>query len=136
MNDQERKDMIIRNAAKLTDEDRVEVAKRILEGTPVPDVVKRVAVVLPIAELVVGRKMDRSREQDNVTIRRMVTYRLLHEGFRVSHIAHAIGVSHSTAILYAKQMQNSYDEPIFYAKELRMYARFNDAVEEADSHVE
>ena len=136
MDNRDRKDMIIRTAAKLPEEDRAEVARRILEETPVPDAVKRLAVILPVAERVVGRKMGRSRDRDNVTIRRIVSARLQNEGFRISHIAQAVGVNHSTAILYAKQMQNAYDEPIFYAKELRMYARFSEAVEEADRHVE
>ena len=83
MNNEERKDMIIRNAAKLPDEERVEVAKRILEDTPVPDVVKRLAVILPIAEDIVGRKMGNSRESDNVTIRRMVAFRLKHSSCHV-----------------------------------------------------
>lgn len=136
MNNEERKDMIIRNAAKLTNEERVDLAKRILEDTPVPDVVKRFAVILPIAEDIVGRKMGNSRDSDNVTIRRMVAYRLKEEGFRHYHIGQAMGVNHSTVLHYIRTMEDAFDEPIFYAGDILQYARFKDAVEEADGHVE
>ena len=136
MNNEERKDIIIRNAAKLPDEERVEVAKRILEDTPVPDVVKRLAVILPIAEDVVGRKMGSSRDSDNVTIRRMVAYRLKEEGFRHYHIGQAMGVNHSTVLYYVRTMKDAFDEPIFYEQDIRRYMRFKEAVEEADRDVE
>lgn len=136
MDNKDRKDMIIRNAAKLSEEDRVEVARRIMEETPVPDAVKRMAVVLPAAEKVVGRKLGRSRDRDNVTIRRIVSARLQNEGFRISHIAQAVGVNHSTVLFYLRQMRDIFDEPIFYADDIRLFMKFNDAVEEADSHVE
>ncbi len=136
MDNRERQDIIIRNAAKLTDQERIDVAKRIIEETPVPDVVKRLAVVLPIAEHVVGRKMDGSRKSDNVAIRRMVAFRLKEEGFRNYHIGQAMGMNHSTILHYVRTMENAFDEPIFYAGDIRQYVRFKDAVEEADRHVE
>lgn len=136
MDNKQRQDLIVRNAAKLTNEERVDLAKRILEETPVPDVVKRFAVILPIAEDIVGRKMGSSRKSDNVTIRRMVAYRLKEEGFRHYHIGQAMGVNHATVLHYVRTMENAFDEPIFYAGDIRQYVRFKEAVEEADRHVE
>ena len=136
MDNRERQDLIIRNAAKLTNEERVDLAKRILEETPVPDVVKRFAVILPIAEDIVGRKMGSSRESDNVTIRRMVAYRLKEEGFRLTEIARAMKMNHSTILHYAHQMSDMFDEPIFYAGDILKYIKFSESVEEADRDVE
>ena len=50
MDNKQRQDLIIRNAAKLSQEEREAVAERILEETPVPMVDERFAKLLGIAE--------------------------------------------------------------------------------------
>lgn len=136
MDSYQRTELIIRNAAKLTEEERMEVAKRILEETPQPTADKRFALMLPIAEEIVGRKMDASRDSDCVTVRRICAFRMMEEGLRVAHIASAMGKHHSTILHYIKQMKDAFDEPIFYAGDIRQYIRFTEAVEEAEHHVE
>lgn len=136
MDSNQRSELIIRNAAKLTEQERMEVAKRILERTPVPTADKRYALMLPIAEETVGRRMSRTRDRDNVTIRRICAYRMMEEGLRISHIAQAMGMHHATVLHYIRQMKDSFDEPIFYAEDIRQYIKFAEAVEEAEHHVE
>ena len=136
MNNEERKDIIIRNAAKLTQEEREAVAERILEETPVPPVEERYAKLLGIAEEVAGRTMTSTRDWENVSIRRMVAYRMREEGFRLSHIARAMHLHHSTVLYYVRTMKDAFDEPIFYEQDIRRYMRFKEAVEEADRDVE
>jgi uncharacterized protein (DUF488 family) len=136
MDNKQRQDIIVRNAAKLTKEEREAVAERILEETPVPPVEERYAKLLGIAEEVAGHTMTSTRDWENVSIRRMVAYRMKEEGFRVLHVARAMGMHHTTVMHYIAQMKDMFDEPIFYAVDIRKYIQFTEAVEEADRHVE
>ena len=134
MDSNQRAELIVRNAAKLTEQERMEVAMRIMEKNPTAE--RRYALMLPIAEEIVGRKMDSSRHSDCVTIRRLCAYRMMEEGLRLSHIAWAMGKHHSTVLHYVQQMKDAFDEPIFFAGDIRQYIRFTEAVEEAERHVE
>ena len=58
------------------------------------------------------------------------------EGFRLSHIARAMHLHHSTVLHYIRQMKDIFDEPIFYAVDIRKYVDFTEAVEEAERDVE
>ena len=136
MDNKQRQDLIVRNASKLTREEREAVAERILEETPVPQVEERYAKLLGIAEEVAGRTMTSTRDWENVSIRRMVAYRMKEEGFRVLHVARAMGMHHTTVMHYIAQMKDMFDEPIFYAVDIRKYIQFTEAVEEADRDVE
>ncbi len=136
MDNRERQDLIVRNAAKLSKEEREAVAERILQETPVPAYQDRFVKLLGIAEDVTGRTMTRTRDWENVEIRRMVAYRMSEEGFRVTPIARAMGMHHSTILHYIRQMADMFDEPIFYADDIRRYINFSDAVGEADRDVE
>jgi DNA-binding NarL/FixJ family response regulator len=136
MDNKQRQDLIIRNAAKLSQEEREAVAERILEETPVPMVDERFAKLLGIAEEVAGHTMTSTRDWENVSIRRMVAYRMREEGFRLSHIARAMHLHHSTVLHYIRQMNDIFDEPIFYAVDIRKYVEFSESVEEADRDVE
>ena len=136
MDNKQRQDLIIRNAAKLSQEEREAVAERILEETPVPMVDERFAKLLGIAEDVAGHTMTSTRDWENVSIRRMVAYRMREEGFRLSHIARAMGKHHTTILHYIRQMEDVFDEPIFYAPDIIKYGEFSEAVEEADRDVE
>ena len=136
MDNKQRQDIIVRNAAKLTREEREAVAERILEETPVPPVDERFAKLLGIAEEVAGHTMTSTRDWENVSIRRMVAYRMKEEGFRLSHIARAMHLHHSTVLHYIRQMNDMFDEPIFYAGDILKYIKFSESVEEAEHHVE
>ena len=136
MDNRERQEQIVRSAAKLTQAEREAVAERILEETPVPMVDERFAKLLGIAEEVAGHTMTSTRDWENVSIRRMVAYRMKEEGFRLSHIARAMHLHHSTVLHYIRQMKDIFDEPIFYAVDIRKYVDFTEAVEEAERDVE
>jgi retron-type reverse transcriptase len=51
----------------------------------------------------------------------MVAYRMREEGFRLSHIARAMHLHHSTVLHYIRQMKDMFDEPIFYAVDIRKF---------------
>lgn len=136
MDTTERIEFVVRTAARLAPEDREAVARRIMEETPVPKADARYAALLAVAEDVTNHTMTRTRDFENVAIRRMVSFRMREEGFHVSDIARAMGMHHASVVHYCAQMRDALDEPIFYANDLRQYARFKDAVEEADRDVE
>lgn len=136
MDNRQRQDLIIRNAAKLSDEERAAVVERIMEETPTPIVDERFSKLLGIAEEVMDHTMTRTRDWVNVAIRRMVAYRMKEEGFRLTEIARAMKMNHSTILHYAHQMSDMFDEPIFYAGDILKYIKFSEAVEEADKDVE
>lgn len=80
--------------------------------------------------------MLKTRDWENVTIRRMVAYRMKEEGFRLTDIARAMKMHHSTILHYVNQMKDIFDVPIFYATDIRKYIQFTEAVGEADQDVE
>ena len=127
MDNRERQEQIVRSAAKLTQAEREAIAERILEETPIQAVDKRYAKLLGIA---------RTRDWANVAIRRMVAFRMKEEGIRLTDIARAMGMNHSTILHYVHQMKDMFDEPIFYAGDIRKYVEFSESVEEADRDVE
>lgn len=135
METEQKVNLIIRNAAKLPYSQRVKVAEQIMthcvkaDRTDADD---RYAVLLPIAEEVVGRQMTASRDAGNVMIRRFVAYRMRKEGYHLQDIAHAMGMNHSTIVYYARQMRNCFDEPVFYAGELALYMRFSEYIADED----
>lgn len=136
MDNTDRINLVVRTAAKLTQEDREQVARRILEETPVQQADKRFALLLECAEEVTGHTMLKTRDWENVTIRRMVAYRMKEEGFRLTDIARAMNMHHSTILHYVNQMKDIFDVPIFYATDIRKYIQFTEAVGEADQDVE
>lgn len=136
MDNRERQEQIVRSAAKLTQAEREAIAERILEETPIQAVDKRYAKLLGIAEEVMDHTMLRTRDWTNVAIRRMVAFRMKEEGIRLTDIARAMGMNHSTILHYVHQMKDMFDEPIFYAGDIRKYIKFTESVEEADRDVE
>lgn len=132
MGTEQRADLIVRNAAKLPYEERVKIAERIMTQCAAKRTIadERYAVLLPIAEEVVGQKMTSCRFAPNVMIRRFVAYRMRKEGYHIQDIARAMGMHHSTIIHYSHQMQDCFDEPIFYAGEIALYMRFSEYVED------
>ncbi len=133
MDSNERMELVVRTAAKLTQEDRQRVAERILEETPVHRSDKRFAILLGIAEEAAGRPMRRTREWENVAIRRIVAYRMKQEGFHVSDIARALDLNHATILHYIRQMKDVFELPVYYHQDVELYTRF---IELVDSHVE
>lgn len=128
-------DIIVRNAARLPYSQRVKVAEKIMTqcvkaNRTAAD--ERYAVLLPIAEEVVGKQMTASRDARNVMIRRFVAYRMRKEGYHLQDIAHAMGMNHSTIVYYSRQMKNCFDEPVFYAGDLALYMRFSEYIADED----
>lgn len=134
MDNDKRADIIVRSAARLPYQERAEVARRILEERPEarPTAEERYAELLPVAESVIGKRMDQSRGIYDVMIRRFVAFRLRSEGYAYTDIAAAMGRHHSTVIHYVRTMQDCFDEPIFYASDLNLYMCFA----EGAGHVE
>lgn len=127
MDSSQRTELIVRNAAKLTKDERISLARRLIEQPetiPQVQAERRFSFLLPIAEEVVGKKMERRRNTEDVLIRQFIAYKMRDEGLHVSDIARAMGIHHATVIHYVKQMKNFFDEPIFYMKELGQYCKF------------
>lgn len=138
MDSNKRADLIFRNAAKLSYEERADVARRILEDAPAPRATaeERYGALLCIAEMVVGKQMTQSRNLYDVMIRRFVAYRLRNEGYVFTDIARAMGKHYTTVMHYVRIMRDCFDEPIFYASDINLYMSFDEAVGEAEEHVE
>ena len=136
MDSSQRTELIVRNAAKLTKDERISLARRLIEQPetiPQVQAEQRFSFLLPIAEEVVGKKMERRRNTEDVLIRQFIAYKMRDEGLHVSDIARAMGIHHATVIHYVKQMRNCFDEPIFYAKELENYFRFSEYVKDEEA---
>lgn len=129
----QRAELIVRNAIKLPYQDRAKVAQRILdqpEDGQKESARKRYALLLSVAEEVFERKMTRSRSMNDVMIRRFIAYKMRKEGYYLVDIAKAMGMDHSTIVHYVKQMKDCFDEPIFYAGDIALYMRFSEYVED------
>lgn len=82
------------------------------------------------AEHVVGCRVDGTRRAASVMIRRFVAYRMRQEGFTIMDISRTMKVNHATVFHYVKQMQTSFDLPVYYARDLEMYHKFEDRINE------
>ena len=97
-------------------------------------IIVRYSFLVNVAEAAIGHKMDADRKKaGDVMVRMFVAYRMHTEGFSYTDIGMVMGHNHSTVIHYVRQMQDCFDEPIFYANDLNLYVSFNEAVEEADN---
>lgn len=133
MDSSQRTELIVRNAAKLTKDERISLARRLIEQPetiPQVQAERRFSFLLPIAEEVVGKKMERRRNTEDVLIRQFIAYKMRDEGLHVSDIARAMGIHHATVFHYVKQMQTCFDLPVYYARDLEMYHKFEDRINE------
>ena len=136
MTDSQRADIIIRNASRLPMEERKNLAKQILErpdAIPEFEAEKKMELLLPIAEKIVGQKMGFTRGADDVKIRSFVSYYMWRGGQSVTQIGRAFGMHHSSIINYVNKVRDYFDLPVFYAKEVEEYLRFKeiaDGIEE------
>lgn len=128
MSDDERIELVVRTASKLTQEDRELVAERILEETPIRKTEERFSQLLGIAEEVTGHTMRKTRDRQDVAIRRIVAYRMKEEGFRVSDIARTMGYNHSTILHYFSQMRDCFELPVYYHNDIELYTRFIETI--------
>ncbi len=129
MTDSQRADVIIRNASRLPMEERKELAKQMLEredALPELEAEKKMSLLLPIAEKIVGQKMGYTRGADDVKIRAFVSHYMWKGGQTVTQIGRAFGMHHSTIINYIKKVRDYFDVPVFYAKEVEEYLRFKE----------
>lgn len=124
----ERMELVVRTASKLSQEDRIKVAERILdtEDAPAGKAAARALELFTVAEQVVGCKVDGSRKASSVMIRRFVAWRMRTEGFILMDIARALNVNHATVYHYLRQMQTCFELPFYYHRDIEMYTRFEE----------
>ena len=130
MDSNQRSELIVRTAAKLSPEDRVRVAERILETQDTSKV--RYETLVKAAEATLGRKMDGSRKAASVTIRRFVAWKMRQEGYTFYEIAGAMGVDHSTVHHYIRVMREELELPSVFRNDIELYHVFNDITKYAD----
>lgn len=127
---------VYKRAAALSMEDKAELVGMLKESIENPRVVispaERYQVLLGFSEAVWGKKLTASKSGDDVRIRMFVSNKMREEGFSYSDIGRAMGRSYCAIISHVKRMGDMFDEPIFYALELRKYAQFVDMVKEND----
>ena len=110
MEPNERMELVVRTASKLSQEDRIKVAERILDTgeAPAGKAAARCIELCTVAEQVVGCKVDGTRRASSVMIRRFVAWRMRTEGFILMDIARALNVNHATVYHYLRQMQTCF----------------------------
>ena len=126
----ERMELVVRTAAKLSPEDRIKVAERIIEspGDEHPDTQARYLELIRAAERVVGMKVDGTRRASSVMIRRFCAFRLREEGHFVVDIGKTIGVNHATVCHYVRQMEACFELPFYYHRDLELYTQFMEEI--------
>jgi len=132
MDNIERMDYVVRTAAKLTPEDRMKVAERILEVGETPDrkATSRWLALCPLAEAACGCRVDGTRRASSVMIRKFVAWRMKEEGYIHMDIARALGVNHATVYNYIRQMKICFELPVYYHRDIEMYTRFIEEIQE------
>jgi len=135
MEPDERMELAVKVAAKLSPEERRKVAERILEvgDGPAMNAQARLLALYAAAEKAVGCKVDGTRRASSVMIRRFCAWRLQEEGFIPSDISRAMSLNHATIYHYVRQMQACFELPFYYHRDLEMYTRF---IEELETNVE
>ena len=128
MEPNERMELVVRTASKLSQEDRIKVAERILDtgDAPAGKAAARCIELCTVAEQVVGCKVDGTRRASSVMIRRFVAWRMRTEGFILMDIARALNVNHATVYHYLRQMQTCFELPFYYHRDIEMYTRFEE----------
>lgn len=93
---------------------------------------ERYDVVLWAAQLAVGKQLCSGRAEEDVLIRVFTAYRLRLEGYSFGAIGKVMNRDHSTIIHYVrKRMADMTSIPGVYSKELSMYERMTELLEEA-----
>ena len=135
MEPEERMELAVRTAAKLSPEDRHRVAERILDvkDEPVFNAGDRYGALVSVAEGVLGCALDGTRRRSSVLIRRFVSWRMRQEGYTYYDIAAAMGVDHSTVHHNVRVMRDEFDMPSVFRNDIGLYHQFNETL---DSHVE
>ena len=128
----ERRELVVRTAAKLAPEERRRAAELILETQDGPQApaTARWIVLCAAAERAVGCRVDGTRRASSVMIRRFAAWRMKEEGFAITDVARAMGLNHATVYNYLRQMETCFELPVYYHRDVEAYARF---VEEVDA---
>lgn len=93
-------------------------------------IAERYKAVLSAAQKAVGKRLADGRRNDDVLIRLFAAYRLRLEGYSFDAIGKAMGRDHSTIIHYVrKKMADMLSLPNFYRRELKMYDKMNEILE-------
>jgi len=132
MTENERINRIVSMAAKFTQEERLDLAQKIASiRDEVPrDTYVRYQDLILDAEHVIGCRVDGTRRAASVMIRRFVAFRMRQEGFAIMDISRTMKVNHATVFHYVKQMQTCFDLPVYYARDLELYHKFEDQIDE------
>lgn len=120
METNERMELVVRTAAKLSPEDR-----------PERNAKARLMDLTVVAEVAVGCKVDGTRRASSVMIRRFCAWRMREEGFIPTDIARAMGVNHAAVYYYIRQMETCFELPVYYHRDIEMYTKF---IEELEAH--
>ena len=97
-----------------------------------PPISERYGIVLWAAQLAVGKQFCSGRAEEDVLIRVFTAYRLRLEGYSLDAIGKVMHRDHSTIIHYVrKKMADMLSVPGVYRKELDMYNKMNEILENA-----
>lgn len=132
MDNIERIEYVVRTAAKLTPEDRRRAAELILDTQ---DSTERSAAarwleLCAVAERAVGCRVDGTRRASSVMVRRFGAWRMREEGFIPTDIARAMALNHATIYHYIRQMETCFQLPVYYHRDIELYTRFIEELEE------
>lgn len=72
---------------------------------------KRYNEVKSVAEALMGKKIDDSRNADNILMKMAICYVMSNEGAGEVSIASAVGKDHSTVNYYKKKVKEMMDAP-------------------------
>lgn len=110
-----------------------EVLKKVRGDTEFkPPISERYAIILYAAQLAVGKQLCSGRAEDDVLIRVFTAYRLRKEGYSLGAIGNVMHRDHSTVTHYIrKKMADMMSVPGVYRRELEMYDKMNEILDNA-----
>ena len=129
MNSEERADLIVRSAEKLTSDERADLLERI-SAIRDREAATAYAHLVPAAEKAVGATMLRTRDSRSVMIRRFVALRMRKDGYSIHEIAGAMGIDHSTVSHYIRTMKAAFELPNVFRNDIQLYHDFTNIANE------
>lgn len=129
MNSEERADLIVRSAEKLTSDERADLLERI-SAIRDREAATAYAHLVPAAEKAVGATMLRTRDCRSVMIRRFVALRMREDGYSIHEIAGAMGIDHSTVSHYIRMMKAAFELPSVFRNDIQLYHDFTNIANE------
>lgn len=124
---------LLKKVKALSDNDKKELIEYLhgllaIGNLPVMLIEDRYRQLLEAAESTFGRKMQQGRENEDVMMRRFISYKLREDGYTFSQISRVMGKNHSTIIHLIYQMEDYFALPEMYKEDIKRYLKFNSTV--------